>query len=62
MSKTEKTNTDDYGEEGISQTETTDIIEEEPDKYKSIEPEKDKHTLLKPKRVIIRAKITHDKN
>lgn len=61
MSKTEKTNTDDYGKEGISQTETTDI-EEESDKYKSIEPEKDKHTLLKPKRVIIRAKITHDKN
>jgi len=61
MSKTEKTNTDDYGEEGISQTETTGI-EEEPDKYKSIEPEKDKHTLLKPKRVIIRAKITHDKS
>ena len=30
--------------------------------YKEVEPEKDKHTLLKPKRVKIRAIITHDKS
>lgn len=62
MRKRKQVETTGYAAQEAPQTDATEKEEEGIRDYKEVEPEKDKHALLKPKRVIIRAIITHDKS